>query len=325
MKTILLLLLTLVLSSSTLPVSDTLLKFDIHKKALMPSGAYDFGAEIYKGKIYTFLESTRNLKTSRNTNYRNGVVCVYDISTNKWEAINEIPKRQKGASSTIINNKIYLVGGYDSDLIQVYNIDTNEWEEDFKLPFKFHFTTVESYNNKLFIIGGYANGRDVGQSSGVQILDDVHIYNTSTKEWKKGMPYHRKASGLNSLKYKNEFYVWSKNEMFKYNPRKDTWTIFKPLMNKMQYSQEGTVLNNKFYFTNGINSGSELAKSTKKLYSYDIKSGRFDASIDDLIYGRKKNYKVFGYNNSVYILGGKNDEYEGNIAIDDLIELQIKN
>lgn len=314
----------MVMSSSTLPESDTL-KFNLKKKALMPSGAYDFGAEIYNGKIYAFLESARNIKSSRTIEHRNGLVCVYDIKTDKWKVINEIPKRQKGASSTIIDNKIYLVGGYDNDLIQVYNIDTNEWEEDFKLPFKFHFTTVESYKDKLYIIGGYTSGRNLNQSFGVVILDDVHIYNTSTKKWKKGMPYHRRASGLNSLKYKDEFYVWSNDEMFKYNPKKDSWSIFKPLMNRMQYSQEGTVLNDKFYFTNGRSSGSMFAKSVKKLYSYDIKADRFYESVDNLLYGREKSYKVFGYNNSIYILGGKNDEYDGSIAIDDLIELQIRN
>ena len=317
MKNILILTLSLIALASC-----TSLKFDIQKKEKMPSGAYDFGAEIYNGKIYAFLESSRNLKTNFNT--KNGIVCVYDISKNEWEVINEIPKKQKGASSTIIKNKIYLVGGYDNDLIQVYNIETNKWEQSFKLPFKFHFTTVESFNNKIYTIGGYAYGKNVNQSKTL-IMDDLNIYDITTKRWTKGMPYHRKASGLNSLKYQNEFYVWSKNEMFKYDPKVNSWSIFMPLMDRMKYSQEGTVLKDIFYFTNGISSSGSKAKSAKRLYSYDIKSKKFQESIDYLIYGRKKSYKVFSYEDSIYILGGKNDEYEGNIAIDDLIEIKIKN
>lgn len=316
MKKILLLIFTVVLSSCST------LKFDLQKKEKMPSGAYDFGAEIYNGKIYTFLESSRSLKS--NIDSRNGVVAVYDIKTDNWKIINKIPKRQKGASSTLIDNKIYLVGGYDNDLIQVYNLENNKWEESFKLPFKFHFTTVESYKNKFYVIGGYAYGRNVNQSKTL-IMDDVHIFDIETKKWTKGMPYHRRASSLNSLKYKDEFYVWSNNEMFKYNPEKDLWSIFNPLMNMMKYSQEGTVLNDKFYFTNGTNSSSSKAKSVKKLYSYDTKSNKFQESINNLIYGRKKSYKIFGYENSIYILGGKNDEFEDSIAIDDLIKIEIKN
>ena len=95
------------------------------------------------------------------------------------------------------------------------------------------------------------------------------------------------------------------------------------LMNKMKYAQAGTLIDDNMYFTNGINSSSTKAKSSKKIYSYNLKTGVFLTSQNDLIYGRKRSYKLFNYKKKLYILGGKNDEFNGTVAIEDVIELQI--
>ncbi|MGY6649511.1 Kelch repeat-containing protein [Wenyingzhuangia sp. IMCC45574] len=296
--------------------------FRLTQKADMPFPAYNFGAELYKGKIYTFLENPSKSYKSKKQEGSYGDVCVYDIKENAWSTVNTIPKTIKGASSAIIGHRIYLLGTYKGNIVQVYNIKTNAWEENIKMPFPFHFTTVETYKKKLYTIGGYAYGKDV-RSKGVKILQDVFIYNTKTKKWTKGLPYPRKASGLSSLKYKNKFYVWSKSEAYQYNPKKSSWSVYEPLKDKLLYSQQGVELKKHFYFINGYASNSLVnPELSKKIYSYDTRKEVFQESLSETKKARKSGSRVFTYKSKIYMLGGKNGVDDK--AMNDVVVLEIK-
>lgn len=295
--------------------------FRLTQKKKMPHAAYDFGAELYKGKIYAFLSNPGISYRRKKLEGNYGDVCVYDIQNNTWTKVNTIPKTIKGATSTIIGSKIYLVGTYEGDIIQVYNIESNSWEQSIKMPLSFHFTSVEAFDGKLYTFGGYAVNREI--SYNVQILDDVFIYDTVTKKWSDAYPYPRKASGLNSLKYKDEFYVWSRNEAYKYNPKKNKWSKFTSLVNKLGYSQEGVVLNDHFYFINGrYGNGSSMVVPDKWIYSYALRTKEFIRSNDLLLNSRRRSFNVFSFEDKIYILGGKDAETEE--AMNDVVVLEIK-
>lgn len=305
--------------TSSKPSPEKELRFKLTRKENMPFGAYDFGAELYKGKIYAFLDHARNRYGKEDGNH--GDVCVFNIDKGQWSKINVIPKSQEGASSVLIKNKIYLIGGRNfSDLVQVYNIETNNWEESFHLPIGLYWTTVEAYKESFYVIGGYADGVN---GDGVRTLNNVQIYNTNTKKWTEGATYPRKSQLLNSLNYMNEFYVWGGGKIYKYIPKRDMWFTEQSLMYKLKDSQEGVVLNNEFIFINGQNGTSLKDKATKQIFSYNPKTKVFKESIDNLITGRHYSYNVFEYKNKVYILGGREDQEWK--SMNDVIELEIHN
>jgi N-acetylneuraminic acid mutarotase len=297
-----------------------LLQFQLTKKEDMPFPAYDFGAELYNGKIYAFLDTYRNRYGKEDHNH--GDVCVYDIEKNSWTKVNIIPKSQEATKSVLVGDKIYLIGGYGfKDLIQVYNINKNSWEESLKLPFGLYWCSAEVFNDKIYIIGGYAEDME---KKGVRFLSDVQILDTKTKTWSKGAEMPRKIQSPNSLKYNDQFYVWDCNPkvMFKYNIAKDMWVSVDELQPYVKGAQEGIVFNDKFIFISGQNTSGLQSKAVKKIYRYNPVLKIYEESYNNLLIGRHYNYGVFEYKSKIYILGGREDqEWEPMNAV---IEIEIK-
>ena len=285
----------------------------------MPFPEFDFGAELYNGKIYTFLDTYRNRYGKED--YSHGDVCVYDIEKNSWTKVNVIPKSQEATRSVLVGDKIYLIGGYGwKDLIQVYNINKNSWEESLKLPFGLYWCTAESFKDKIYIMGGYVYDKE---KKDTRFLSDVQILDTKTKTWSKGAEMPRKIQSPNSLKYNHEFYVWDGRPevMLKYNIKKDLWVSISELEPYVKDFQEGIVFNKKIIFISGLNKFS--LKSTKKIYRYDLTEKIYQESYNDLLFGRIYSYGVFEYNDKIYLLGGR-DGAEDWKPVNDVIEIEIK-
>lgn len=295
-------------------------QFQLTKKENMTFPAYDFGAELYNGKIYAFLDTYRNRYGKEDHNH--GDVCVYDIEKNSWTKVNVIPKSQPTTKSVLVGDKIYLIGSSEfKDLIQVYNINKNSWEESLKLPFALYWCTVESFEDKIYIIGGYALDKE---EKDTRFLSDVQILDTKTKIWSKGAEMPRKIQSPNSLKYNNEFYVWDCNPkvMYKYNIAKDMWVSIDELQPYVKGAQEGIVFNDKFIFISGQNESGLKSKAIKKIFRYDPVTKKYEESYNNLLTGRHYNYGVFEYKNKIYILGGREDQkWE---PMNDVIEIEIK-
>jgi N-acetylneuraminic acid mutarotase len=297
-----------------LNINEDKFSFTSKSKKSMPFPSYDFGAELYKGKIYAFL-ATDDYYYYTNNSY--GKVCVYDIEKDVWQTINNIPQYQAHASSTIIGDKIYLIGAYGfKKTIQVYNITKNTWEQSLSLPIGSYWSTVETINDKIYIFGGYA---EEVNGSGIRFLSTVQIYNPKTNEWTFGAEMPEKIQSPNSMIYNNEVYVWDLNLMLKYNPATNNWTYVNKLQSYSKASQEGIAIDDYLFFISGQNGHGFKDKASNKIYLYNPKTDNYVESINDLSIGRHYNYAVFEYKKKIYILGGREDQ-EWN-AMDDVIEI----
>jgi|GEM_PF-6623886 len=292
-------------------INENKLSFELNIMESMPFPDYDFGAEIYNGKIYAFLGS-HNYQLYLEKSH--GKVCAYDIKNNKWNIINEIPKDQTFATSTIIGDRIYLVGGYGwNNLIQVYNITKNKWEEEIRIPIGLYWNAIQSREENIYIIGGYAEDG----ANDVQNLNVVQIYNTKTKKWSEGSLIPQKTRILNSLKYKEMFYVWGgyKTNIHNiYNVLDDSWSESKTLNQKLNIDSDiqGLVIQDKLYFISG----------DKKVYRFFPETEEFQESENTLIKERIYKFKAFPYHNKIYILGGRSP-HENWEAMNDVVELKI--
>ncbi|WP_418264367.1 Kelch repeat-containing protein [Flavobacterium faecale] len=296
-------------------------QFQLTIKESMPFPAYDFGAELYNGKIYAFLDTYRN--RGRKEDYNYGDVCVYDIEKDSWTKINVIPKSQPVTKSILVGKKIYLIGGTEfSDLIQVYDIEKNIWEESLKLPFGMYWCTAETFEDKIYIMGGYALDKEKKDS---RFLSDVQILDTKTKKWSKGAEMPKKIQTPNSLKYNNEFYVWgdSPKVMLKYNIEKDMWITLEELGEYIKRFQKGIVYKERFIFISGSNVDGFKSEIFKKIYRYDPLKNTYEESYNDLALGRIYNYGVFEYKDKIYLLGGREAQKDWK-PMNDVIQIEIK-
>lgn len=297
------------------------LQFQLTIKENMPFPEYDFGAELYNGKIYAFLDAHRNRYGKEDNNH--GDVCVYDIEKDSWLKVNVIPKSQPVTKSLLVGDKIYLIGSSltFSDLIQVYNIKKNTWEESLKLPIGLYWCTAETFDDKIYVIGGYAIDRE---NRTTKFLSNVQILDIKSNTWSEGAEMPRGIQTPNSLKYNDEFYVWDCNPkvMLKYNIAKNMWTSLPELAPFVKGAQEGIVFNNKLFFISGQEESGLKSKSNKKIYRFDPVTKIYEESFNDLLTGRHYNYGVFEYKNKIYLLGGREDQEWK--PMNDVIEIEIK-
>ncbi|MGJ8743036.1 MAG: Kelch repeat-containing protein [Polaribacter sp.] len=296
------------------------------EKQKMPYAAYDFGAEIYEGKIYSFFEVLTK-KSSGLSYYSHGEVWTYDVDNDSWELINKIPMRQSSPTSILVNNKIYLIGSYDDkarNLVQVYNISNNEWEKSFKIPVGLYWTSVEKFKDKFYVMGGYS-GYNKNIPGGSTFYNLLQIYDTKSEKWSVGKAAPQRMHSPNSLEFNNMFYVWDNynNVFFKYNPIENKWSNLDKLKPFVKGSQEGIKYKDKLLFVSGTNNSSKNTKARKKIFSYDLKTREYVESFNNLSIGRHYGYGVFEHKNKIYILGGR-EEINWN-SIDKVIELNVNN
>jgi N-acetylneuraminic acid mutarotase len=83
----------------------------------------------------------------------------YDKGLNAWTKINNIPDARSEHSALIINNKLFVIGGYNrqqgllSDF-RTLNIDNSQWKRLKNMPTGLHFPGVANINHKIYLAGG---------------------------------------------------------------------------------------------------------------------------------------------------------------------------
>lgn len=104
---------------------------------------------------------------------------VYDPKTNRWTEITEMPTPKSGHTASVINGKIYVIGGgfrgnglfeYLS-AIEVYDPEADRWTQESDMPVGKSGHEAEVINGEIYILGG--------SSAGVRApLTTVEVYGT---------------------------------------------------------------------------------------------------------------------------------------------------
>jgi N-acetylneuraminic acid mutarotase len=139
-------------------------------KAPLPSPRMSFGAVLYNGKIYIFggtgevLSKPIDGKGSYFFKPEKNIL-IYDPQNDLWEKHeSEIPIVRIGAKAVILNDFIFLVGGYTVDekrkeyfltRVDIFDPNQNIWRQGTDLPRKLLFSGIAASNNSILIIGGW--------------------------------------------------------------------------------------------------------------------------------------------------------------------------
>ena len=147
--------------------------------APMPTPEVGAAAANVNGELYV----VGGISQSVINNPRNGVLQVYDPTTNTWTTKTSMPTARAGAGAVAINGQLYVVGGTTDNTsagytgaLEVYDPVTDTWSSKAPMPTPRQVFAADAVNGQLFAIGGDPGG-------GVAQTAANEVYDPSTNTW----------------------------------------------------------------------------------------------------------------------------------------------
>lgn len=321
-------------ASETPVVSDTQgnsLRFSTAQwtqKADMPTVRSDFSTCVVDGKIFVIGGSLR-LKMDEYGDQSLSTVEMYDPETDTWEGKTNMPTVRSNVSISVVDGKIYAIGGSklkkyqvprgfgteseELPTVEMYDPTTDTWTQktDMPTPRKTKTCVVDG---KIYAIGGWST--DSEQSH----LETVEVYDPATDTWAKaqsmnharcsaaisvvngeiyaiggiGWPPNRDPSG----RYLSSLYL-SNVEVF--NPKTNQWQE-RTEMSVPKAAHSTSVINGKIYVMGGYLQEGRKFKTLSAIEIYDPATDRWTQESDMLI--GKSGHATEVVDGQIYIFGG---------------------
>ncbi len=169
--------------------------------ASMPTPRADLSAHVINGKIFLIGGKTYSSVSPYYT--QTNINQVYDIAANTWSNNASMPTALQGYASTVVGNKIYIIGGSrqsingidsSTNALQIYDAQTDTWTTGKTMNAASSYGAAVATSGtiapaKIYSIGGYSSGAFSGRN---------HIYDIGQNSWADGpnMPTARAYLGL---------------------------------------------------------------------------------------------------------------------------------
>jgi N-acetylneuraminic acid mutarotase len=199
------------------------------RRANMPTKRAGLSTGAVNGKIYAIGggisqgDVAKGLKT----------VEVYDPVTNTWTKKASMPTPRFSASISVVNGKIYNIGGYGGGVdvlstIEEYDPVTDKWIRKADMPTKRQALSASEVKGKIYAIGG-------AQWQGKWVtVSTVEEYDAAADTWTKKADMPTKRAGLSTSVVNGKIYAiggwipWRDvGKVLKtvevYDPATDTW------------------------------------------------------------------------------------------------------
>ena len=97
---------------------------------------------------------------------------------------------RKAVASTVLNGKVYAIGGQDKASVEVYDPSTESWSAGVALPSEVNHGTAITVSGRIYLVGG-RNASD-------QNIKQVLSFDPSVNQWssKANMPTARRGAKL---------------------------------------------------------------------------------------------------------------------------------
>lgn len=223
--------------------------------------------------------------------------------TDTWTKKADMPTARAGLSTSVVNGKIYAIGGchwnganwISVSTVEEYNPVLNTWTKKTDMPTARRCLSTCVANGKIYAIGADAQ---------------VEEYDPASDIWTKkaDMPTARwllSTSEVNGKIYAiggNHSVIFSTVE--EYDPVSDIWTM-KANMPTARYALSTSVVNGKIYAIGGVKSGFDVPFSTVEEYDpvSDTWSKRNKADMPTA----RGWLSASVVNGKIYTIGGKSD------------------
>jgi N-acetylneuraminic acid mutarotase len=251
-------------------------------------GAYD-GVEVLDGKIY--FAGGRNWHS--NNNFK--LIERYDLSEDHWETLTPMSLNRGGMAASVLNGKLYALGGMDLKSVEIYDPVSGEWEAGIDLPNVISHVNAVTANNKIYLVGG--------RGASGQRLNQTLCFDPSSNQWssKANMPTARFNAKL--VWFENRIWVIGGNsgsaseKVESYDPFSNSWQM-ETSLHLPRESLVAWIANEKIYVGGGIKSSSYL----RSIEVYDPATKQWSNA------GNLPENKVVAdalvLNDKVYVIGG---------------------
>jgi N-acetylneuraminic acid mutarotase len=215
------------LASISLAVEDTWIA-----KTDMPTARFNLSTSVVNGKSYAIGGAIRGGIPPLTTS----TVEEYDPATDTWATKTDMPTARSGLSTSVVNGKIYAIGGClvkpgDGAIstVEEYDPVTDTWTTKADMPTARWGFSTGVVDGKIYAIGGALAGVS-GANSG---LSTVEEYDPATDTWttKAHMPTARfgLAAGvvdgrIYAFGGARNCHVPAFSTVEEYDPATDTWT-----------------------------------------------------------------------------------------------------
>lgn len=128
------------------------------KKANMPTARSIFCAEVVNGKIYAI--GGQSSLWEHHKGMLVPIVEEYDPITDTWTRKADMPTSRCMFCTSVVNNKIYAIGGismvYEDTLsiVEVYDPETDTWTTSASMPDKRFALSASACGSSIYVIGG---------------------------------------------------------------------------------------------------------------------------------------------------------------------------
>jgi len=140
-----------------------------------PEAKNQFGFESCGGLLYAVCGLTTGSVHSKTT-------YAYDPDSDSWESVADAPHEVQSPVVRSVNGKLYLIGGYRSDLglkydnCYEYDPDTDVWAEKTPAPIAFEDAYAVVMDEKIYVFGGLTN-------PGHNLIPYIQVYDPSNDSW----------------------------------------------------------------------------------------------------------------------------------------------
>jgi N-acetylneuraminic acid mutarotase len=190
-----------------------------------------------------------------------GTVEVYDPDTDTWTSKSEMPTARQGLSTSVVNGKIYAIGGgaassasYESvetfSTVEEYDPATDTWTRKSEMPTSRVCHHASVVDGRIYVIGG----SDASTPDDRSHVRTVEVYDPATDTWtqKGDMPASR-AAGFTSV-VDGKIYIiggyGGPQRVEEYDPLTDSWAT-KSEMPSARRSLATSALDGKIYAIGG--------------------------------------------------------------------------
>ena len=243
------------------------------RKADMPTARNRFSVSVVGGKIYAIGGSIRGGYSSEGQS----TVEEYDPVTNVWTKKTDMPTARQWLSTTVVNGKIYAIGGLDSYFgkvlrtVEVYDPVSDSWAKKADMPTSRAGVSLCTVGGKIYAIGGF------DPSSG---LRTVEVYDPRADRWTKRSEMPTKRLGHSASVVNGRIYViggspWGIEPPHKtveeYNLHTDIWKT-KGYTATPRMGISAGVVNGKIYVIGGSASYSSMPLAIVEEYDPGLNS-----------------------------------------------------
>ena len=230
-----------------------------------------------------------------------------------WASKAPVPTERMGLSSSVINDKIYVLGGMPtgtdwgdpaSPILEVYDQVNNTWDTT-KAPMQIgrNSFSCNTVSGKIYVFGGQSHAGTINISS-------VEEYDPLTDNWTFKTPMPDVRAGLTSCVVNDKIYIiggWKYSspgpfyhfrEVWEYDPANDTWDPNNALMPTEREYLTSSVVDGKIYAFGGWDES--VSFSVTEMYD----PGADNWSVVTNMPEERVYLNSASVNNLIYILGG---------------------